>query len=273
MTSSFTETNRQNWDERVAIHLRDSGAIYPIEAFRAGGDTLMPIEASEIGDVSGKRIAHLQCHFGLDSLSLARRGADVTGLDFSPSAIEAAKTLSAETGIAATFVEGDVYKARAVLSGDFDMVYVTWGTIIWLPDIRGWAQVVASLLAPGGRLYLAEGHPFLRQLEEEDGRLVVTYDWRTETDKPLAFDEAETYAGDGTELSAKRSYEWIHSLSDVVSSVIDAGLTLEFLHEHDALPWPHVPMMKQGEDGLYRFPEGVVAPPLTFSLSAVKIAG
>jgi 2-polyprenyl-3-methyl-5-hydroxy-6-metoxy-1,4-benzoquinol methylase len=270
MTNPFTAANRKTWDERVDIHLRDTGEIYPIDAFRNGADVLMPIEAGEIGDVSGLRIAHLQCHFGLDSLSLARRGADVTGLDFSASAIEAARALAAETGIEATFVEADVYEARARLSGEFDVVYVTWGTIIWLPDIPRWAEVVASLLKPGGRLYLAESHPFLRQTEQADGKLVVDWTWRTPADAPLAFDEAETYAGDGTPLETQRSYEWMHSLSDIVGGLVDAGLTLEFLHEHDSLPWPHVPMMRQGEDRMFRLPEDVAGPPLSFSLSARK---
>ncbi len=273
MTDDFTAANRLNWDERVAVHLRDAGSIYPIDAFRAGADTLMPIETAEIGDVSGRRIAHLQCHFGLDSLSLARRGADVTGLDFSASAIAAARALAEDTGLSARFVEGDVYEARSLLAGDFDMVYVTWGTIIWLPDIRKWAATVASLLAPGGNLYLAEGHPFLRQFEEEDGKLVVAYDWRTPIEAPLAFDEAGTYAGDGSPLRVQRSYEWMHPLSDVLNGLVAAGLALDFLHEHDSLPWPAVPMMRQGEDRMFRMPDGVAGPPLAFSLSARKTSG
>ena len=194
MTDDFTAANRLNWDERVAVHLRDAGSIYPIDAFRAGADTLMPIETAEIGDVSGRRIAHLQCHFGLDSLSLARRGADVTGLDFSASAIAAARALAEDTGLSARFVEGDVYEARSLLAGHFDMVYVTWGTIIWLPDIRKWAATVASLLAPGGNLYLAEGHPFLPQFAEEDGKLLVAYDWRTPLAAPPALPPSGPHA-------------------------------------------------------------------------------
>jgi len=270
MTDAHMDVNRASWDERVAIHLRDDGRIYPIAAFKAGADALMPIEAGEIGDVSGKRIAHLQCHFGMDSLSLARRGADVTGLDFSPAAIATARALSAETTIPATFVEGDVYEARSLLSGDFDMVYVTWGTIIWLPDIRRWAEVASSLLKPGGRLYLAEGHPFLNQIDQTGGDLVVTWDWRTPIDQPLVFEEAETYAGDGTPLTAQRTFEWIHPLSDIVTGLIDAGLTLDVLREHDALPWPAVPMMQQGEDGLFRLPPDRAGPPLAFSLQATR---
>lgn len=270
MTDSYRSANRRNWDERVGIHLRDAGSIYPIDAFRAGADVLMPIEAGEIGDVSGLRIAHLQCHFGLDTLCLARRGAEVTGLDFSPAAIGAARDLAAGTGLAASFVEGDVYEARALLGGEFDMVYVTWGAINWLPDIGAWAGVVASLLAPGGRLYLAEGHPFLLQLEEAGGRLVVTWDWRSRHDTPLAFDEEQTYAGDGTPMRSRRTYEWAHPLSAVAGGLIEAGLAITFIREHDSVPWPAVPMMVQGADRMFRMPDGAAAPPLSFSLSARK---
>jgi len=270
MTNSFSNANRRNWDERVGIHLKDDGRIYPIEAFRNGADVLMPIEAVELGDVSGLRVAHLQCHFGLDTLCLARRGGDVTGLDFSGKAIAAARALAAETGIAATFIEGDVYEARRLLTGDFDFVYVTWGTINWLPDLTRWAAVIASLLKPGGHLYLADGHPALLQLEQPADRLEVTWDWRTPADAPLRFDETETYAGDGSAVEQATSYEWLHPLSDIVGSLLKAGLTLEFLHEHDSLPWRCVPMMVQGADRMFRFPDGVAAPPAAFSLRAGK---
>jgi 2-polyprenyl-3-methyl-5-hydroxy-6-metoxy-1,4-benzoquinol methylase len=139
----YFEANRRSWDERVAIHRRDSTGFYQVETALRGEDKLNPIEASEIGDVRGLRIAHLQCHFGLDTLCLARRGALVVGLDFSPAAIAEARTLAAQTGLPATFVEGNVYDARKLLQGQFDLVYVSWGAINWLPDILAWAGVVA----------------------------------------------------------------------------------------------------------------------------------
>ncbi len=171
MAQSPFDINLASWNERAGIHLADETGFYEIDAFRAGKSTLHAIEAGEIGDVRAKRLAHLQCHIGLDTLSLARMGADVTGLDFSSSALEGARRLAAETGLPATFVEGNVYDARELLTGQFDIVYVTWGAINWLPDIDRWAKVVASLLAPGGFLYLAESHPFALVFEEVDGRL------------------------------------------------------------------------------------------------------
>jgi len=146
----FFEINRRNWEDRVPIHVRDSTGAYQVEAVLAGRDKLHPIEAAEVGDVCGQRLLHLQCHIGLDTLALARRGAEVTGLDFSPGAIGAARNFARRTGITARFVEGNVYDAPKLTPGPFDFVYTTWGTICWLPDVAGWARVVAKVLTPGG---------------------------------------------------------------------------------------------------------------------------
>src|SRR5437773_9797030 len=145
-SDEFFTANRRSWDERVAIHRRDASGFYAVERFLVGDKHLHAIEQGELGDVAGKRIAHLQCHFGLDTLILARLGAIVSGLDFSPAAIEEARRLAAETGVAAEFVGANVYAARAALSGEFDIAYVTWGTICWLPDIPALARVIASLI-------------------------------------------------------------------------------------------------------------------------------
>ena len=135
----YIAINRRNWNDRAAIHVKDEAGGYRVQAFLDGADNLHDIEHAEIGDVKGLRIAHLQCHFGIDTLCLARRGASCVGLDFSPVAIAAARDLQARTGLDAQFVEGNVYDARRLIRGDFDMVYVTWGAIGWLPDIRRWA--------------------------------------------------------------------------------------------------------------------------------------
>src|SRR5438552_8965904 len=168
--------NRLNWDDRTAIHLRNQTGFYAIDRVKAGDDALRGCEDAELGAVSGKRLIHLQCHFGLDTIRLARRGAIATGLDFSPPAIAAARALAAELGVSVRFVEGNVYDAPALLEGPYDIAFVTWGSIIWLPDIRRWARIVAGLLVPGGWLYLAEGHPLTLSLEEVDGQLVAARD-------------------------------------------------------------------------------------------------
>ena len=260
--------NRRNWDERAAIHAQNRTGFYPIDRLKAGEDILQPIEAAEIGDVAGKRLIHLQCHIGLDTLCLARRGAIVTGLDFSPTAIAAALALASELGIPAEFVESDVFGARERLSGSFDVAFVTWGTICWLPNIERWAQVVASLLAAGGVLYLADAHPSALVLEEIEGRILPHYPWRVSADKPLIFEDAQTYTGDATELVEKRNYEWIHPLSAIITGLIEAGLQLEFLHEHERLPWKLFASMEPDGDRMFRLPETAVPIPLSFSLMA-----
>src|SRR5690349_12956971 len=159
--TEWREANRANWDERVGVHLAQGG--YDLSALRAGRGQLHEIEEKELGDVRGLRILHLQCHFGCDSLTLAQRGAEVVGLDFSRAAIGAARNLAAELGLTAQarFVEADLYDAPAAVAGpaSFDRVFVTWGAISWLPDIAWWARIVAHFLKPGGSLYLADGHP------------------------------------------------------------------------------------------------------------------
>jgi len=238
---------------------------------KSGGDTLHAIETEEVGPVAGKRLLHLQCHFGLDSLSWARRGANVTGLDFSAPAIAAARDLARETGIDATFVEASVYDARTALPGAFDIVFTSWGELCWLPDIDRWAQVAASCLAPGGILYVADHHPVLMQFEQEDGMLVLRHDWRTSPDRPLWFDDATTYTGDSTLLAATRTYEWFHPPVKVAQAMLDAGLALEMLREHELLPWPAFSLMVPVEEGrTWRLPDGHPRLPLSFSIKARK---
>ncbi len=272
MTHDHFARNRLNWDDRATIHLRDEAGGYRIAEFLAGADNLHDIEHEEIGGVAGLRIAHLQCHIGIDTLCLARRGASCVGLDFSPRAIAAARMLQARTGLDATFVEGDVHDARALIEGDFDMVYVTWGAINWLPDIRRWAQVVSSLLKPGGRLYLLEGHPSLLQMDETAAELRIGFDWRTPPDRPITMSEETSYTGDTARIAHPVTHEWLHPLSDVVNAVIGAGLSLEWLNEHERLAWAFAPWMVpvEGRRRMWVLPEGMPRMPLSYSLRARK---
>jgi len=267
---AWMEANRLNWDDRTAVHLRNRTGFYPVDRVRAGDDPFGEPEDSELGDVVGKRLIHLQCHFGLDSIRLGRRGAIVTGLDFSTAAIAAACALAVELAVPARFVEGNVYDAPALLNAQYEIAFVTWGSIIWLPDIRLWARIVAELLAPGGWLYLAEGHPSTLSLDEVEGRLVALQSWRTPPSAPFFYDEATTYTGDPTPLAHTRSYEWSHPLSDIIGGLLEAGLHLDFLHEHERLPWRNFPMMEEAENWGYRLPDGQPPLPLSFSLRASK---
>ncbi len=266
------EINRRNWDERASIHARDVTGNYLLDRFRAGEDCLHAIEAAELGDISGKRVLHLQCHIGRDTLCLARRGADVTGLDFSAAALDVARRLSEETGITADFVLGTVDRAPDLTPGPFDLVFVTWGTICWLPDMADWAKVIASVLAPGGELYFADAHPAFNVLEDWAGKLVATYDFQTPAEAPLQFANETTYTGDPTILSHQSTAEWIHSLSAVLGGLIDAGLTITMFREHEVLPWRGLPILVPASDRMWRLPDGYPRIPLSYSLRARKTA-
>jgi SAM-dependent methyltransferase len=262
--------NRLNWDERATIHARDTTGDYMLARFRAGEDALHEIEAAELGDVSGKRILHLQCHIGRDTLCLARRGAIVTGLDFSPEALAVARQLARETGLEATFVQGTVDDAPRLTPGPFDMVFVTWGTICWLPSVRSWTHVVASVLAGGGELYFADAHPSFRVLEQSPAGLVVTYDHLTPVDTPLTFVDANTYTGDATVMTNQTSHEWMHPLSAILGGLIDNGMTITMFREHEVLPWQGLSCMVPEGPRMWRLPDGMPRMPLSFSLRARK---
>lgn len=271
---AFAAANLKNWDERAGLHASDTTGSYRIAAVLAGGSSLHAIEAAEIGDLANRDVVHLQCHIGLDTLSLKHLGAaSVTGLDFSPAAIAAARDFAARAGTEARFVEAPVDAAVEVLgAAQYDIAFVTWGAINWLPDLGAWARIVSALLRPGGKLYLLESHPMMNQMVAEDGRLHVGFDWLTPPSAPLVFDEATTYTGDARRIQNTRNYEWLHPLSDVLGSVLGAGLRLDFLHEHDQIAWRAFPgMIETGED-LFSLPDGMPKIPLAFSLQATKPA-
>lgn len=268
---AFIAANLKNWNERADIHSNDRTGSYRFDDFRNGEVVIYPLERREIGDIAGLNVAHVQCHIGLDTLSLARLGATVTGLDFSPVALATARQLAAEAGIDARFVEGDAYDAPELMgAGQYDLVYVTWGAINWLPDIARWAHMVSRLLRPGGALYLLETHPGALVLEQVEGRLAPHYHWATRTDQPLPFDETTTYTGDEQQLVNTRSYSWVHPLSAIISGLRAADMRIDFLHEHEVLPYKLFPMMQAAEDGFFRLPEPFALLPLSFSLRAVK---
>ena len=271
---NWRSANRANWDERVSVHVAPGG--YDLTNLRAGHGRFNPIDEAGLPPVVGKRIAHLQCHFGADSLRLVQRGAsEVVGLDFSAPAIEAARVLASELHLAeqVRFVQADVYDAMSAMPRphDFDMVFVTWGALPWLPDIKRWAGIVATLLAPGGRLYLAEGHPaafVFDDLEPQpDGKpgFYVPYFDR----QPLVLTDPTDWTNADVRLANATTYTWQHPLGELVSSLLDAGLVLESLREHDAITWPMFKLLIRGPDGLYRWPDRQWLP-LAFSLVASK---
>jgi len=272
--------NRARWDESVPIHVASRG--YDMEGFLRGEKSLCPVELAEVGDVRGKTLLHLQCHFGMDTLNWARLGATVTGLDFSAPAIEQARALAERVGVRdATFVQSNVYDARAAVGREFDVVYTAVGALCWLPDVRGWAQVAASLVAPGGFVYVYDTHPVLGALayERDDHALVLSEPY-FETKEPSQFDSPCTYV-DGPELTNRRTLEWNHGLGEIVTAVIDAGLRVDFVHEHREVPWQALPWMvasDEAPDGsryarrsMWRLPDAQrELAPLMFSLRATR---
>ena len=225
-----------------------------------------------LGDVAGLRGVHLQCHIGTDTVSLARLGASMTGLDFSGPAVEAARGLAAATGADATFVESDVYAAAEALEpGSFDLVYTGIGALCWLPSARRWAQVVAALLRPGGRLFIRDGHPMLFTTEDprDDGLLVVRYPY-FEQAGPQVFDEPGTYVDSDAVFEHTVSHEWNHGIGEVVTALLDAGLALTGLAEHDSVPWNALPGMMTEAGGEWRLTEGPSRVACSFTIQAVK---
>jgi SAM-dependent methyltransferase len=261
------EDNRRRWDELVPIHA--GSAFYDVAGFKAGKATLHSIERSELGDVRGKSLLHLQCHFGLDTLSWARLGAHVTGVDFSDAAIGQARALAAEMGLDANFISSRVEDAPNVLADCFDIVFTSYGVLCWLPDLRPWARTVAHFLKPGGVFYIVEMHPFADVFDDgphvTDLRVAFPYFHQEE---PLAWESAGTYADRAADVRHRVSKVWSHSLGDLVTVLRDAGLTVESLHEFPQCVYQRFPFMTQDADGWWRLPPSMPALPLMFSLIA-----
>ncbi|MFJ6464595.1 class I SAM-dependent methyltransferase [Streptomyces sp. NPDC091387] len=268
--ADWREANRAMWDERVPIHTGSD--FYDLDAFRAGKDSLRAFELAEVGDVTGRSLLHLQCHIGLDTLSWARHGAvQVVGLDFSEPAVETARSLARDLGLPpdrAAFVAADVHDAaEAVPDSSYDIVYTGVGALNWLPDIDRWAETAASLVAPGGFLYLAEFHPLTDCLDDATGSRIV-HDYFS---RDAWVDETPgTYADFDAPTVHNRSVEWQHPVGSVVSALAAAGLRIEFLHEHDASLFARFPALERQPDGCYRFPAERPRVPLMYSIKATR---
>ena len=262
--------NRANWDDRTAIHV--ASRFYDVDGWLRDERGPRPREVEALGDVSGLRLLHLQCHFGLDTLAWARAGAEVTGLDFSPAAVDIARDLASRAGLdrRATFVCADVYDAAAALEHrQFDVVYVSLGALCWLPSVERWAAQVGALVAPGGRFYLHDGHPLQWSLDDDGRHLQYTY---FEEPEPYVDDSAVTYTDGDAEITARRSYEWNHSIGETVTALLRSGLQLESLVEHDWTGFQRFPWLVREADGEWHIPAGHARIPLSFSLLARRPA-
>jgi SAM-dependent methyltransferase len=272
--AGYLELNQANWDDRVPAHVES--ADYAVQRFLDDPTFLSDVVRFDLpllGDVSGVRGVHLQCHIGTDTISLARLGASVTGLDFSGVAVAEATRLAAAAGADASFVQADVYDAADILQpGSFDLVYTGVGALTWLPDIRRWGRVVAALLRPGGRLFIRDGHPMLYALRVDgDGQLVVAKPY-FETVEGRISDYAGTYVQTDAAIEHTVTHWWNHGIGETVTALLDAGLVLTGLAEHETVPWRQLSgqTMASAGGGEWRLAENPERLAASFTIQAVK---
>ena len=267
MNEEDFEINRRHWDEVTKMHARSK--FYDLDSFKKGRSSLLPVELSELGDVNEKRLLHLQCHFGMDTLSWARMGAEVTGVDFSAESIKMAKALGKDLNLPSRFIESNIYDLGDVLDEKFDIVFTSYGVLVWLPDLMGWAKIISEHLEHGGTFYIVEGHPLADCLDDKErGHLQIgsRYFWH----EPQRFDEPGTYADPSSALVNSEKVEWQHTLDEIINSLLQVGLRLEYVHEFPFSFFERHPDMERCEDGLWRFRTKEWSFPMTFSIKARK---
>jgi SAM-dependent methyltransferase len=266
----YTKANLNWWNEAAIVHSQGEG--YDLASFKAGKNRLHPLELEEVGDVAGKKLLHLQCHFGMDTLSWARLGAQVTGIDFSDKAIAIAQNLSQELNLNATFICTELYTLPDVLdaAGEFDIVFTSYGAIGWLPDLQPWSHIISHYLKPGGFFYIAEGHPFMWTFDENSMDLKLRYPYFSK--EPIKNEEEGTYAEKNARPEHTTTYGWNHTFREIFNSLISTGLTIDFLHEHPFCAWECFTDMEEGADRFLRFKDPAKRDliPLMFSLKATK---
>jgi SAM-dependent methyltransferase len=266
----FMQENRAHWDEVAAVHPHTE--FYDVTRFKSERTQLDSVVLEQLGDIAVKSVLHLQCHFGMDTIRLAWLGANPTGVDFSPVAIETAKALATEVGVRADFVCSNIYELPHNLEGQFDVVFTSHGVLSWLPDIRNWAHVVAHFLRPGGRFVIVEGHPAMFILDDDDeSALSIRYPYFN-TGDPLTFEYDGTYADANMRVSHKRTHNWNHPLGDIINALIDSGLRIAHVGEYPFCSWRMVPLMEQGADGWWRLPQSYLELPWLFSIQAIREA-
>ena len=257
------ETNRNTWNAKVPVHV--DSEFYVLVNFRKGKPSLNKYELEALGEVCGQRILHLQCHFGQDTLSLARMGAKCTGVDISDEAIKLAKQLNTELKLDAKFVCCNVLDTSKYISEKFDIVFTSYGTIGWLPDLKPWAQMISERLKPGGFFYIVEFHPIAWMFDYTVSPPIMKYGYQQ---KEAIYEEyLGTYADKYSKMVSKE-YGWNHSLGEVISSLAEAGLQIEYLKEHDASPYDIFPGLIKNEEGMFELPNKMY--PLVFQVKATK---
>ncbi|MGW4535480.1 class I SAM-dependent methyltransferase [Nocardia sp. NPDC004340] len=273
MMSDYRGLNRANWNDRAPLHA--DSLDYHFDDFRTDPSFLSHVvrfDLPRLGDIRGVDAVHLQCHIGTDTLSLARLGATVTGLDFSPASLAEARKLADAAATPIEYVESDIYEAVSALGGRrFGLVYTGVGALCWLPDIRRWATTVATLLRPGGRLFLREYHPVLWSIDEtRTDALTIGYPY-FETAEPMVFNDETTYVETDSTVANTITHEWNHGLGEIVEALLQADLTLTQLVEHDSVPSNPLPgRMAHDEQWEWRLIEHPERLPLSYTLQARK---
>ncbi|WOE77807.1 class I SAM-dependent methyltransferase [Pseudomonas protegens] len=271
--SEYLTLNKTNWDERAPLHA--ASADYAVQRFVDDPQFLSEVvqfDRTLLGDIQGLRGVHLQCHIGTDTLSLARLGARMSGLDFSSASLAEARTLAQRCNTPIDYHESDVFAATDVLPrGEFDLVYTGIGALCWLPSIERWAHTVGALLKPGGRLFIREGHPMLWALDEEQrDSLQVAFPY-FERSEPLVWEDDATYVETESSLKATVTHEWNHGMGEIISALLGQGLQITGLVEHQSIPWEALPgQMVVDEHGEWRLKEAPWRLPLSYTLQAVK---
>lgn len=261
--NQFFEANRLLWNQRTAIH-KDS-SFYNREGFIKGETVLTPIELNELENVTGKKMLHLQCHFGMDSLNWARLGANVTGVDLSDEAIKEAKQLNDELNLNAKFICSNVYDLKLKLDEQFDIVFTSYGTIGWLPDLDKWAAIVTHFLKPGGTFYIADFHPVLWMFDDEFTHIKYAYD----NQEVIITENKGTYTDKNADIKSKE-YSWNHSISEIINALIKKGLSIQHFNEFMYSPYPCFNNTVEFEKGKWHIKglEGKI--PMVYSIKAIN---
>jgi SAM-dependent methyltransferase len=261
--ADYIRINKKMWNDKTDVHVKSS--FYNVEGFRNTRNSLKEIELNQLGDVCGKSVLHLQCHFGMDSLSLASRGAIVTGIDLSDTSIEVAKQLSHEMNIKAEFICCDLYDLKEHLDRKFDIVFTSYGTILWLPDLKPWAEIVAHFLKPDGEFHFIEFHPFVYMFDHDFNRIEYSYF----NSGPIVEETIGTYADRFAPLK-NSSVAWNHSLSEIFTALFHAGLQITLFEEFDYSPFNCFGNMKQFQPGKWRVNDLERIIPMVYGLKAEK---
>lgn len=260
----FFETNRATWNEKVKAHAKSE--MYDLEAFKNGKTSLMPYELEAIGDVAGKSLLHLQCHFGQDTLSWSRMGAKCVGVDLSDEGIKLAQELNTDLGLDAQFVCCNVLDASKYVKEQFDIVFTSYGVIGWLPDLKPWGQLIADRLKPGGTFFMAEFHPIVWMFDFLEASPVLKYGYMQDE---VIYEEYEgTYADESAKMISKE-YGWNHGLGEVITALTQAGLHIDYLKEYDESPYNVLPDLVKTDNNMYVTKDKLY--PLIFTVKATKL--